>query len=82
MPDSRLFFPHRLPLEVDSVAVVEQPVADAFRRARLPDDLVPLGDGHGAGDDDAALEVALLDDVEEDFALLGLEHVGAEVVED
>ena len=64
------------------MAVVEQPVADALRRARLPDDLMPLGDRNGAGHDDAALKVALLNDIEKDFPLLGFEDIRAKVVQD
>src|SRR5690606_2228057 len=54
------------------MAVVEQAVADAFRRAGRPDDFAPLGDRDCAGHDDAALEVALLDNIEQDLPLLGL----------
>jgi hypothetical protein len=75
VPFSRLLFPHGLPLQVDSMAVVEQAVADAFRRAGLPNHFTPLANRDSAGHDNSALEVALLDDIEQDLLLLGLEDI-------
>lgn len=64
------------------MGVVDQAVEDGIGDGGIADDLVPAVDRDLAGDDDRAGLVAVLDDLQEVAALLGVERLRPPVVED
>ncbi len=73
---------HAVAREHDPVGGVDDAVEDGVGERRIADDLVPTIDRQLAGDDERASVVAVLDDLQEIAAVLGIELLRAPVVED
>ena len=73
---------HALSLEVEPVGVVDEAVEDGVGDGGIADDLVPVLDGHLAGDDGRAAPVPVVDDLQQVAALLGGQGREAPIVED
>ncbi len=61
---------------------VNDAVEDRVSQGGIPDDLVPAADRDLAGDQQRTLSVAVVDDLEQVAALLGIERLGPPVVDD
>ena len=57
-------------------------IEDGVGQGGIADDLVPAVDRHLAGDDDGAGVIAVLDDLQQVAALLGVQRLRAPIVED
>lgn len=68
--------------QFDAVGIVNETVEDGIGDRWTADHVVPVIDGHLAGDDGRSLLVAVLDDLQEIAPLLVAELLRAPVVED
>ncbi len=68
-------------VEVDPMCVVDDAVEDGVGECGLADDVVPLGNGQLAGDQDGGVVVSILDDFHEVAPLIGVETVRSPVIE-
>ena len=66
-------FPEAVTAEFEAIGIVDKPVQDGVGQGRIADDLVPTLDRHLAGDHDGAGVVAILDDLQQVAALLGVQ---------
>ncbi len=66
--------------QLDTVGVVDKAVEDGIGDRWIADHVVPVIDGHLAGDDGRSLLVAVLDDLQEIAPLLVVELLRAPVV--
>jgi hypothetical protein len=57
-----LGFPHRRSLKFDAVSVVNEPVYDAIGEGGIADLIVPVREGHLAGQDGRANRIAVITD--------------------
>ena len=70
-----------LALDLEDDASVEEAVEHGGGDHRVVEDLAPAGDAAVGGEDDRALEVAALDDLEEGGGAFGLQREVAELVD-
>jgi hypothetical protein len=75
-------FAHGLPLEVDPVGVVYEPVEDGVGEGGVADDLVSVLDGYLAGNQGRTVAGAVIEQLQEIAALLGVKLGQSPVVED
>src|SRR5579863_721008 len=77
---------HAVACESDPVGAVDDAIEDGVGERRLADEVVPIVDWQLTGDDDRAGLIAgliaILDDLQEIAALLGIELFRSPVVED
>jgi hypothetical protein len=78
----RLELAHAVTCERDPVGAVDDAIEDGIGERRVADDLIPSLDRQLAGDQDRTGVVAILDDLQEVAALLGIELLRSPVVED
>jgi len=71
-----------LAAEFNAVGAVDEAIEDGVGECRIADHVVPMIDGHLAGDDGGSLLIAIFDDLEEIAALLVVELLGTPIVED
>ena len=64
-----------LAAEFNAVGAVDEAIEDGVRERRIADHVVPMIDGHLAGDDGGSLLIAIFDDLEEIAALLVVERI-------
>ncbi len=74
--------PHAVAVELDTVGIVDEAVEDSVGVGRIADGVMPGGDGQLAGDDGGLATVAILQDLEQIVAGLGIEGLQAPVIED
>ena len=70
------------PLQLDAVGVVDDAIEDGVGERRVADEFVPAVHGNLAGDQQRALLVAVLDDLQQVAPLLGGQRFRTPVVED
>ena len=63
------------------MGVVNDAIEDGIGQRRIADDLVPTVDRHLAGDHDGTGVISVLDDLQQIAALLGVQRLGAPIVE-
>src|SRR6202142_3608981 len=68
--------------QFDAIGVMNDAVEDGVCERGYPDQIVPAVDGNLAGDDERALVVTILDDLQQIARLVGRERLRTPVIED
>ncbi len=77
-----MLFPEALAGQFDAIGIVDEPVEDGVGDGGVADDFVPSADRHLAGDDDGAHLVAIIDDLQQITALVGVRGFRPPIVQD
>ena len=70
-----VFFPHRFSFQINGVSVMDEAVEDGIGEGGVADEFMPLLDRQLRGDDGGTESMAVIEDVEQVTALLGIERV-------
>ena len=73
---------HAVSPENEAVCIVDETVENGVGDGGVGDDLVPVIDGHLAGDDGGTTLMPVVDDLEEIAALVGGQRCQSPIVED
>ena len=77
----RIFLSHRFSVQFDSVRAVKYTIANGIGDRRIPDDLVPHGDGDLGDDDRGTASDPVFQDFQQRHAARGIEGLESYVIE-
>ena len=81
-PVGRLLSSQAAALQLEAVRTVHHPVDDGVADRHVADDFVPAADRNLAGDQQRALVIPVVDDLQQVTALLGRQRLGSPIVDD